>query len=100
MHAKGIIVDGKVACVGSLNMTHNAFDRSVEYLFEIRDREVVRSLRDDFENLWNRGQPVTIANGRFDSVKERPRHEEVGDRRGEDQTEEEDVDIGAVSFES
>ena len=88
MHAKSVVVDGIVACVGSLNLTHNAYDHSKEYLFEIREPNVVADLVQDFEDLWSVSQEVTLL--RFNTIKER-------NRRNRGSGDEDEIDVGSES---
>ena len=76
MHAKSVLVDGVVACAGSLNLTHNAYDYSKEYLFEIREPSIVHDLAQDFEETWGLGQKVTSRS--FKAINERKRRETRG----------------------
>jgi len=52
LHTKLMIVDDKIAILGSHNYTMNAFTINYEVSVIIRDSEVVERLRKYFNNLW------------------------------------------------
>ena len=53
IHAKLILIDEKIAVLGSHNFTNNAFDRNLEISASIDDPENVKILTDYFIKLWN-----------------------------------------------
>ena len=55
LHAKVWIFDGKVAMVGSHNISERAVNRNIEVGCEIRDTVNIAKLLDLFEEIWERG---------------------------------------------
>jgi len=51
-HAKLVIIDGKIAFVGSTNWTKSALEANNEVNVEVKDEDVVGELELYFENLW------------------------------------------------
>lgn len=52
LHAKLMIIDGKTAILGSHNYTMGAFTLNYEISIITQDKEVVKRLRQFFNNLW------------------------------------------------
>jgi phosphatidylserine/phosphatidylglycerophosphate/cardiolipin synthase-like enzyme len=52
VHAKLYVIDGKYAVVGSANLTEYGMTKNVEHLIVTDNREEVRQLEKDFEELW------------------------------------------------
>lgn len=52
VHAKLMIIDGKIAIVGSHNYTMGAFTTNYEISVIIQEEEIVKRLRQFFNNLW------------------------------------------------
>lgn len=52
LHAKLMIIDGKTAILGSHNYTMGAFTLNYEISIITQDEEVVKRLRQFFNNLW------------------------------------------------
>lgn len=53
VHAKIYVVDGKVAMVGSPNLTYSGLWNNIEHLMFTHDSSEVRMIEDDYEKLWN-----------------------------------------------
>ena len=52
MHVKTLVIDGKVLLTGSVNLTHNGFEKNKEHLYRITDPSAIREVLDDFEKDW------------------------------------------------
>lgn len=52
VHAKLMIIDGKIAILGSHNYSMSAFTTNYEVSVIIQEEEVVKRLRQFFNNLW------------------------------------------------
>ena len=52
VHSKIMIIDGKIAIVGSHNYTHSAFTYNFEVSVIMRDPEIAAKLTIHFNNLW------------------------------------------------
>lgn len=52
LHAKLMIIDGKTAILGSHNYTMGAFTLNYEVSIITQDKEIVKRLRQFFNNLW------------------------------------------------
>src|SRR4030042_7068000 len=52
VHTKIMIIDGKIAVVGSHNYTHSAFNYNHEVSVIIRDPDLCFQLTTHFNNLW------------------------------------------------
>ncbi|MBP2515537.1 dsRNA-specific ribonuclease [Sphingomonas sp. PvP018] len=61
VHAKVFVIDGRVAFVGSSNLTISGLLRNFESTVRIEDLESVRLVADQMEALWDRCAPVTAA---------------------------------------
>lgn len=53
VHVKLMIIDGKIAILGSHNYTMNAFTINYEVSVIIQKKEIVKRLQIFFENLWS-----------------------------------------------
>jgi len=51
-HAKLVIIDDKVAFVGSTNWSQSALEKNNEVNVEIKEEEVVKELESYFQHLW------------------------------------------------
>ena len=60
MHAKTIIIDRKIVLTGSVNMTHNGFERNKEHLFRITDPVTVKAVSDEFDEVWTSQQVLPV----------------------------------------
>ncbi len=58
MHVKIVIVDGKIAVVGSHNWTEAALRWNYEYSLEVTGYRVADKVERYFENLWDNGRQV------------------------------------------
>lgn len=52
LHTKLMIIDNEIVILGSHNYTMNAFNINYEISVIIQDEEVVKRLKNYFENLW------------------------------------------------
>ena len=59
MHAKTVIIDNNCVFTGSVNMTHNGFEKNKEHLIALKIPSVVTQFAADFENEWAAAEPVT-----------------------------------------
>ena len=59
MHAKTVIFDNNCVFTGSVNMTHNGFEKNKEHLIALKIPSVVTQFASDFENEWATAEPVT-----------------------------------------
>ena len=53
IHSKIYIIDGKCAIFGSLNLTENHFEKYAEYIWIVRESELIEKIKTDYEKLWN-----------------------------------------------
>ncbi len=61
MHAKSLVVDGRVLLTGSVSMTNNGFENKKKQLFRFTDQALIGQVVSDFENDWKIAEPVTQA---------------------------------------
>ncbi|TES90411.1 MAG: hypothetical protein E3J87_10080 [Candidatus Cloacimonadota bacterium] len=52
-HAKIVIVDDRVAFIGSTNWSKSAIEKNNEVNVEIKKEEIVKELESYFQDLWN-----------------------------------------------
>jgi len=52
IHPKIYIIDNKCAIVGSANLTKNGFYNFVEFIQLFRDEKQIKTIKDDYEKLW------------------------------------------------
>ena len=52
IHPKIYIVDNKCAIVGSANLTKNGFYNFIEFIQLFRDKDQIKTIKEDFEKLW------------------------------------------------
>jgi hypothetical protein len=55
---KSLIIDGKVAMSGSLNLTHNGLQNNKEHLYRLSEPEFIQEMMADFEKDWILAEPV------------------------------------------
>jgi hypothetical protein len=55
---KSLILDGKVAMSGSLNLTHNGLQNNKEHLYRLSEPEFIQEMTTDFERDWILAEPV------------------------------------------
>ena len=55
VHAKIFVVDGKLAFVGSENISTNSLDHNREVGVLLEDQEAIKTLRATFETDWSNG---------------------------------------------
>ena len=60
MHAKTLIMDGKVVLTGSMNMTHNRYENNKEHMYRITEPATVSDVQADFEKGWDEAELVTM----------------------------------------
>lgn len=53
IHSKIYIIDDKCAVFGSLNLTENHFHKYAEYIWIVREPELINKIKTDYEILWN-----------------------------------------------
>ncbi|THE65875.1 phospholipase [Salinadaptatus halalkaliphilus] len=53
IHAKGVVIDGEIAVVGSANWNQNAFENNREVMLTLHGEEAAGYYVDVFENDWN-----------------------------------------------
>jgi phosphatidylserine/phosphatidylglycerophosphate/cardiolipin synthase-like enzyme len=53
IHSKIYIIDGKCAIIGSVNLTENHFWNYAEYIWILREPELIEKVKEDYEKLWN-----------------------------------------------
>lgn len=58
LHAKIFIFDGRIAYVGSSNLTFSGLQRNYEAVIEISDEEAVRHIAEECASYWLRAKPV------------------------------------------
>lgn len=52
-HAKIVIIDDRVAFVGSTNWSKSAIEENNEVNVEIKEEEIVKELESYFQDLWS-----------------------------------------------
>jgi phosphatidylserine/phosphatidylglycerophosphate/cardiolipin synthase-like enzyme len=57
MHHKFLVIDGRTAVTGSYNWTPESEARNYENLVVLCDPRLAAAYREEFEALWNEGQP-------------------------------------------
>lgn len=58
MHHKFMVVDGKAVLTGSYNWTRSAETRNEENLVSIDDPYLASRFMDEFERIWQNGEPL------------------------------------------
>ena len=53
VHAKIYVVDGRIAMVGSANLTYSGLWNNIEHLLITQTQEEVEMIEGDFDKLWN-----------------------------------------------
>ncbi|MEM6640718.1 MAG: phospholipase D-like domain-containing protein, partial [Pseudomonadota bacterium] len=61
MHAKILLVDDCVACIGSANINHRSLSKDEECCAMVISESLVDQLRADFDHDWSQSQPYTSA---------------------------------------
>lgn len=61
MHLKSYLVDGTVVRTGSANFTASGLKQQDNDLIVSSDGATIRSFTDNFERMWSRAQPVSLA---------------------------------------
>ena len=59
LHARPWVLDDAVVLTGSVNLTSNGMNRNKEHMLRISTPSVVRSYAEDFEDLWNKAEPIS-----------------------------------------
>ena len=59
MHAKTFVVDGRVAFIGSVNLTHNGLENNKEHLLKVYESIIVDKVAADFQETWEVAEEVT-----------------------------------------
>ena len=57
MHHKFLVIDGQTTVTGSYNWTPESEARNYENLIVLREPRLAAAYSDEFEALWNEGQP-------------------------------------------
>jgi len=57
VHAKVVIVDGKLAQLGSMNLARHAFESRRELGILLREREILDGLQSVYESDWSQSEP-------------------------------------------
>jgi cardiolipin synthase A/B len=60
LHAKGMIVDGSLILIGSMNWNANSMGQNRELGVVVRSPEIAATLQDVFESDWRAAGPTTI----------------------------------------
>ena len=58
MHAKCVIIDGKVVYTGSVNLTHNGMNMNKEHMLRVSEKLCVSEVIEDYEKTWEQAIPV------------------------------------------
>jgi phosphatidylserine/phosphatidylglycerophosphate/cardiolipin synthase-like enzyme len=58
MHAKTLIFDERVVLSGSVNMTHNGFEKNKKHLWRITEPSAVAEAFRDFEDTWKKATVI------------------------------------------
>jgi superfamily II DNA/RNA helicase len=60
LHAKMILIDNKVGIKGSMNLTLAGIYKNIELVEKYYDPKIIEKLIDDFENIFNSAEDLTI----------------------------------------
>jgi phosphatidylserine/phosphatidylglycerophosphate/cardiolipin synthase-like enzyme len=91
MHAKSIVIDGRVLLTGSVNMTNNGHTNNKEHLFRSEEPALIHRVMEDFAKEWGDAEKVT---GHHIEMMEATHHElqEKKDREYRDKSLSRDAD--------
>ena len=64
LHSKFLLIDGKVAFIGSVNLSRRSFVQDVENGFLIYNENFVRQMQNIFNNYTSQSRPITKEQGR------------------------------------
>jgi cardiolipin synthase len=61
LHAKLLLVDDKVAIVGSINLAPGSFDSRRELAIEVRDEHIIRRIHKTLQEDWANSHPLDLS---------------------------------------